>query len=311
MESERGTTETRTTAAPGRRAAAPVAIALAAMAATAGMAATAAAQTPDADAPAARSDTAGPTVAPGTLAEWTYPVGEEAIYDVRVAMGRVSAPRPLGEARLAVEARERVDGSNAYRLALEIEGGVPMLYRQNDRQVSWVTTDPMRTLRFEEHLRQGDYRRDRLCRMDQEAHSYSCFRQGEGGEWAPIGDLQDRPMPEAAVDEVAILYLVRGLPLGVGETYRFDRLFERDSNPVRIEVLRRETVRVPAGRFETIVVRPVFRSGGLFGEEGRAEVFLADDERRAIVKIESSMRLGRIDLLLKEYRAPDDALADG
>lgn len=242
--------------------------------------------------------------APGTAAAWHYPVGETAVYDVRVGMGRVSAPRPLGEARLSVEAREPVDGVQAYRLALEIQGGVSMLYRQDDRQVSWVATDPLRTLRFEEHLRQGDYRRDRLCRMEQEEHTYSCFAQGPEGAWEPVERLQGQPMPARALDEVSILYLVRSLPLEVGKTYRFERLFEKDSNPVRIQVLRRETVRVPAGRFETIVVRPIFESGGMFGEGGRAEVYLSDDARRKIVKIESSMKLGRIDLLLKEYRAP-------
>lgn len=249
---------------------------------------------------------------PGPISAWHYPVGETSVYDVQVGMGRVSAPRPLGEARLAVEAREPVDGAQAYRLALEIEGGVPMLYRQDDRQVSWVATDPLRTLRFEEHLRQGDYRRDRLCRMEQAEHSYSCFTRGADGGWEPIDRLQGQRMPAKALDEVSILYLVRSLPLEVGKTYRFDRLFEEDSNPVRIQVLRRETVRVPAGRFETIVVRPIFKSGGMFGEEGRAEVFLSDDARRMIVKIESSMKLGRIDLLLKEYRAPTgDGAADG
>lgn len=242
----------------------------------------------------------------GCADAWRFPVGETAVYDVRVALGRVSAPRPLGEARLAVEDRDTVDGTPAYRVALEIEGGIPFVYRMDDRQVSWVATGPLRTLRFEEHLRQGDYRRDRQCRMEPEADRYSCYRAGEEGEWLPLEDRQEVAMPEDALDEVSFLYLVRTLPLEVGETYRFDRLFEEDGNPVEIEVLRRETVRVPAGRFETIVVRPVIRTDGLFGEEGRAEVYLTDDDRRTIVKIASTMEVGRIDLLLTEYR-PGDA----
>ena len=242
--------------------------------------------------------------------DWRFPVGEEAIYDVRVALGRVSAPRPLGEARLAVEGRETVDGVDAYRLALEMEGGVPFVYQLDDRQVSWVGTDPLRTLRFEEHLRQGDYRRDRLCRMDHRASSYSCFRQEEGS-WVPIEGRRDVPMPEDALDEIALLYLVRTLPLEPGDRYRFERLFEEDGNPVEIEVLRRERIRVPAGRFETVVVRPVIRTDGLFGQEGRAEVYLTDDERRAIVKIASTMKVGRIDLLLTEYRPGDEGPPGG
>ena len=241
---------------------------------------------------------------------WRFPVGEAATYDVQVALGRVNAPRPLGEARLAVEGREVVDGVSAYRLALEMEGGIPFVYQLDDRQVSWVGTGPLRTLRFEEHLRQGDYRRDRLCRMDQRAGRYSCFREEEG-DWVPIEGRRDVPMPEDALDEISLLYLVRSLPLEPGDRYRFDRLFEEDGNPVEIEVLRREEIRVPAGRFATIVVRPTIRTDGLFGQEGRAEVYITDDERRAIVKIASTMKMGRIDLLLTEYRPGDEGPPDG
>lgn len=243
--------------------------------------------------------------APGEEAAWSFPVGELSVYDVRVAIGRVRAPRPMGEASLAVEETDTVSGTEAYRLALEMEGGIPLVYRIDDRKVSWVATDPLRTLRFEEHLRQGDYRRDRQCRMRQEAGRYSCYEEAEEGEWRPLEDAQDVEMPEAALDEVAFLYLVRTMPLEVGRTYRFDRLFEEDGNPVELEVLRRETVRVPAGRFETIVVRPVIETGGLFGDEGRAEVYMTDDDRRLIVKIASTMKVGRIDMLLTEYRADD------
>lgn len=238
-------------------------------------------------------------------AAWSFPVGERSVYDVRVALGRVRAPRPLGEASLTVEETDTVSGTEAYRLALEMKGGIPLVYRMDDRKVSWVATDPLRTLRFEEHLRQGDYRRDRQCRMRQEAGRYSCYEKDEDGDWRPLEDAQDVEMPEAALDEVAFLYLVRMMPLEVGRTYRFDRLFEEDGNPVELEVLRRETVRVPAGRFETIVVRPIIETGGLFGDEGRAEVYMTDDDRRLIVKIASTMKVGRIDMLLTEYRADD------
>ncbi len=251
------------------------------------------------------SDVRDSSSAPVEEAAWSFPVGERSVYDVRVALGRVRAPRPLGEASLAVEETETVSGTEAYRLALEMEGGIPLVYRMDDRKVSWVATDPLRTLRFEEHLRQGDYRRDRQCRMRQEAGRYSCYEEDGEGSWRPLEDAQDVEMPEAALDEVAFLYLVRTMPLEVGRTYRFDRLFEEDGNPVELEVLRRETVRVPAGRFETIVVRPIIETGGLFGDEGRAEVYMTDDDRRLIVKIASTMKVGRIDMLLTEYRADD------
>ena len=235
-------------------------------------------------------------------AAWSFPVGERSVYDVRVALGRVRAPRPLGEARLTVEARDTVDGTPTYRTSLEVEGGIPLVYSMDDRQVSWIATDPIRSLRYEERLREGSYRRDRYYRLDQDERAYTRYDLRDG-DWRPDEGKTDVPMPEDALDEISFLYLVRTLPLEPGRTFRFERYFEEDGNPVELEVLRRERVRVPAGRFETVVVRPTIRAGGLFGEEGRAEVYLTDDDRRVVVKIESRMKAGRANFLLTDYRA--------
>lgn len=237
--------------------------------------------------------------------DWRFPVGERAVYDVSVALGSVRAPRPLGEARLTVEARDTVDGTAAYRTSLEVEGGIPLVYRMDDRQVSWIAPDPIRSLRYEERLREGSYRRDRIYRLDQERGTYT--RQDlKDGEWRPVEEETDVPMPPEALDEISFLYLVRTLSLEPGRSYSFERYFEEEGNPVELEVLRREEVRVPAGRFETVVVRPRIQAGGLFGEEGRAEVYLSDDDRRIIVKIESRMKAGRADFVLTDY-SPGDA----
>ena len=75
-----------------------------------------------------------------------------------------------------------------------------------------------------------------------------------------------------------------------------------DLNPVRLEVLRIETVKVPAGTFETIVVRPIIKSKGLFSEGGQAEVYFTNDDNRVLVMLKSRVKiLKSLDLLLEEY----------
>ncbi|MFW6192499.1 MAG: DUF3108 domain-containing protein [Gemmatimonadota bacterium] len=238
-------------------------------------------------------------VPPGS--PWRFPVGERSEYEVYVGLGSVRAPRPLGEASLSVEAIEEVRGTPAYRVAMEIAGGIPFAYKMDDRQVSWVAPNPIRSLRFAETLREGDYRRDRIYRLDQERQVYSRHDRTDDGEYAVEPSESEVSMPAAALDEVSFLYFTRTLPLEVGETYRFHRFFEADGNPVELEVLRRESVRVPAGSFETVVVRPVIQASGIFAEEGRAEVYISDDERGLIVQIKSRMRLGEINMYLTDY----------
>jgi hypothetical protein len=71
---------------------------------------------------------------------------------------------------------------------------------------------------------------------------------------------------------------------------------------VQLNVLRREKVKVPAGTFSAVVVRPIFQSKGIFGQNGRAEVWLTDDSRRYMVRLETSLAFGSISLQLRELQ---------
>ena len=170
--------------------------------------------------------------------------------------------------------------------------------------MSWLATAPYRSLRFEEVLKQGSYRRHSRWELDHE--SLTATREDwdeEAGAYRPHRRQRDLPMPPGALDEISYLFLIRALPLEVGRTYEFNRHFEEDGNPVIVQVLRRERVRVPAGTFETIVVRPIIQTDGLFAEDGEAEVFISDDDRRLVVQIKSRMRRGSMNMYLREFSA--------
>ena len=227
-------------------------------------------------------------------AEWPFAIGERAEYDVTFG------PIRVGRASLAIEARERVRGLEAYRLAFELEGG-PFFYKVDDRQVGWLATAPYRSLRFEQILDQGGYERHRRWELDHGSSTYvrEDWDEAFGGYRAHAED-RDVAIPLNALDEVSLLYLVRTLPLRIGDTYTFENYFLEGGNPVVVEVLRREKVRVRAGRFETIVVRPIIRTEGIFSEDGEAEVYISDDDRRAIVQLKSKMKIGEMNMYLRD-----------
>ena len=102
-----------------------------------------------------------------------------------------------------------------------------------------------------------------------------------------------------------MLYFARSLPLKVGDTYTIARYFRADANPVVLRVVRRETVTVPAGTFQTVVVRPTIKTSGLFGEGGQAELFFSDDSLHRLVQLRSRVRLiGSLSLHMRSYTPP-------
>ncbi len=212
--------------------------------------------------------------------------GEHAVYQVR--LGSV----PVGTGTLSVRGRATVQGEETYHTVMTLQGGT-FFYTLNDRYESWLDTDGLFSRRFHQNLREGSYRRNRTYDFDPGRRT---FRRSDG----ETGTL---PTNEP-LDDLSFLYYARTLPLEVGATYRLQRYFKPDGNPVVLQVLRRETIEVPAGRFRTIVVRPIIRSDGIFAEDGRAEVWFSDDQYRipVMIRTEAGKLPGSISLRLRTFR---------
>ncbi len=225
--------------------------------------------------------------APATVAAVPFGPGEKAEYQVK--LGGIG----VGSGTMEVLGIESVGGHPTYHTRLHVQGGIP-LARVNTRMDSWIDTRGLFSRRFEQDQHEIRYKRYRIFDFYPETRT---FRQRQTGEEGTL------PTNEP-LDDVAFLYYARTLPLEVGETYTINRYFREDGNPVVLKVLRRETVRMPAGTFNTIVVQPIIQTDGLFGEGGQAEVYFTDDERRMLVHLRSRVPVvGSLSLHLRSYEA--------
>jgi hypothetical protein len=210
-------------------------------------------------------------------------VGERLEYDVKFGKLRVG--------RGSMEVRETTDvrGREAWHTVFSIRGGIPF-FRVDDRLESWIDTQNFTSLRFAQRTSEGRYHRERHIELFPERSTM--LERGE--------DAREEATVERPLDEGALIYYLRTLPLNVGDRYSIDRYFRPDRNPVRLEVIRRERIQVPAGTFETIVIRPTIKSSGIFSENGRAEIWLTDDERHLMVQMTAKLSFGTLQLSLRE-----------
>jgi len=117
----------------------------------------------------------------------------------------------------------------------------------------------------------------------------------------------ERGKPRAAtvaepLDDASFIFFVRTLKLEVGQTLSFSRYFRPNANPVTIQVLRRETITVPAGTFSTVVVKPIIRTSGIFSEGGQAELWFSDDSVHTLIQMKAKLSFGSINLYLRPSR---------
>lgn len=226
-----------------------------------------------------------PRIAPA--APVPFGPGEYLRYDVRLgALGK------RGEGYMQVVGLDTVRGVTTYHVAFGIKGGL-LFAKVEDHYQSWFDITNLVTRRFIQDVDELAYERYRHWELYPEEMRFERPDNGNSGS-IPT----DMPL-----DDVSFFYFVRTLPLEVGDEYSFNRYFRPNGNPVVIKVLRKDTVTVPAGTFETVVVQPIIQTDGLFSQGGEAELHFTTDPRRLMVFMKSNVHLiGSLSLHLTELR---------
>jgi len=200
----------------------------------------------------------------------------------------------LGEASMTVLPDDTVRGEPTRHLRLAISARIPGVYHINDRFHSWIGLRDGVSHRFVQDYDESN---------QQGQNEYAVF--ADSGFYLQAGiDTRFRTVSEP-LDETAFLYWLRTLDLAPGDTLRLERYFRPERNPVTVIVLGRDTIDVPAGRFETLVLHPVIPDGGvLLSEEAESRIWITDDEQRIVVQIKATlMKYFPVALVLKEYVA--------
>ena len=214
-----------------------------------------------------------------------FKVGEKLEYQAKVNF--VNA----GKATMTVEDIVPIRGRPTYHTVFNIRGGV-LFFHVDDHYESWFDTTNLVSLHHVQHIDETKYSTDKTYDFYPERRVY--VRNG-----------QENPSVAEPLDEGSFIYFMRSQPLEVGKTYSFDRYYHPDRNPVVIYVDRKEHIKVPAGEFDAIVVKPTIKSKGLFSENGQAEVWFSDDSTRTLLRLKSKLPVGTLYLELKnaEYAA--------
>jgi hypothetical protein len=239
--------------------------------------------------PNAASSSASPRVP----APVPFGVGEVMQFKLSASAGWVL--RGSGDAALRVEAVDTVRGAPAYRLAMSLKGSaVGGLWKADNVQRSWLDVEHLFSHRFHQKINETKHKRDREYDFFPKELRYADLRvPGDTGRLATAIPL----------DDISLIYHVRTLPLTpTSPDISASRYFREDRNPIIVRVLRTERVKVPAGEFDALVVRPIIpKAGGLFEEGGNAEVWVSNDARRLILKIKAKMGIVSATMELQSY----------
>lgn len=213
--------------------------------------------------------------------------GEKLTFDVKY--GFVTA----GIATMQVPSIKRISGRNAYHVTFEVNT-VPsfdLFYRVRDRYETYIDVEGLFPWRFEQHIREGKYSRDFAAFFDQ--------RKGKAKTSEGEYDI-----PLYVHDIVSAFYFARTLDysdMKPGDKINLQNFYKDKVHDLDVKYHGKETINVPAGRFDCIIVEPLVREGGLFKSEGNIVIWLTDDDIKMPVRVKTKVIVGAIDADLTSY----------
>ncbi len=148
-----------------------------------------------------------------------------------------------------------------------------------------------RPLNYRLALREGRHRKNKEVIFDQHNSkvTYIDYLDKERKEFA---------VPAMTFDPISSFYYLRTLRLEVGKPVHVTIFDSKKVWHVEVQVLRKERIEVPAGVFDTILVKPLMKSEGIFYRKGEIYIWLTDDQRRIPVLLKTKVKVGSINASL-------------
>jgi hypothetical protein len=175
-----------------------------------------------------------------------------------------------------------------------------LFYRLNDSVETFIDYDGIFPHRFHVLLDETKQTRDSLELYDAEK-SRSFFWNRWNHKVKGYIEIKDFfPMQPFSQDSLSALYYLRTLPLPTGAVISFPVISEGKNWEAVITVLRREVLDTPIGKVQTIVLKPETKYQGILQKRGDSFVWLTDDDRRYLIRLEAKVKIGAVVANLKK-----------
>ncbi len=223
--------------------------------------------------------------------------GEKLVFELNY--GFITA----GEAVMEIDpALATINGRKCFDIKFTVNSSesFDMVYKVRDFYKTFIDVEGLFPWRFEQHIREGTYKRDFEAIFDHQNKKAKTYT----GETDPKKFEGEFDIPMYVQDVMSAFYYSRTLDFSgmkEGEFITVENFYKDNTYPLKIKYLGRETIEVPAGEFRCIKLEPMVEEGGLFKSEGSIIVWLTDDQIKMPVKVKSKVIIGSIDADLSKY----------
>lgn len=216
--------------------------------------------------------------------------GEEVVHDVHYF--KVSA----GELRMKVEPFSMVNNRKSYTYAIEIKtiGLFSNFYAVDDRVETFVDHEDMVPRVFQLHVKESG--------QIKEAKMFFDHDKGQATYWEKKVTKDDGEKEKKLQWDIlpysqnvySAVYYMRNFKWETGKEYSFRVTNDEENLVFSGRALRREVLQTKLGPMKAIVIQPNIVLKGKFKPIGENLIWLSDDDRRYILRIEAKIKIGTL-----------------
>ena len=171
---------------------------------------------------------------------------------------------------------------------------ISLFYKVDDRIVSILTKGTSRlpigqSKRYRVKIREGKHRRDKEVIFDHDKRKalFIDYRKNKKEEFR---------IPSSVFDPISGFYYLRTLELVVGDPIYITIFDSKKIWDVEVQVLRKEKITLPPAfePIDTIVVKPLLKSEGIFFRKGDVYIWLTDDIKHIPVLVKLKVAIGHV-----------------
>ena len=220
-----------------------------------------------------------------------FQIGDIYRYDIKWGIFKV------GEAEMIVEdAGGEHEGELKFVLTVRTTSWADTFYRVRNRIESYTDAMVTKSYHYLKNQQEGSRKREIVVTFDWESQEAQYSNYGEVLE--PVEILEN------SHDPFSVLFAYRMKDFALGSNIKIPVSDGKKTLMADIAVVDRQRVRVKAGRFECLRVRPDTKDlGGVFSRSKNSSIDLwfSDDEHKMIVKMASKVSVGRFRVELRNY----------
>ncbi len=189
--------------------------------------------------------------------------------------------------------QEVIDEGNTIRVVSTARSAdwISVFFRVEDRVESVLSKVPPPNIGLPQYYRmkihEGSHRRDKEIFFDQKGCKADYVDH--------LGKMRlTLPILPNTYDFYSGFYFLRTMKLEVGKPVFVNIFDSMKMWNVEVLVLKKEKLDTVLGEVNTIRVRPLVKSEGIFQRKGAVDIWLTDDERRIPVKMKTKVTIGSI-----------------